>query len=220
HRHPLAVEDGELRAPVVVVVLGRADLDVVAVGLDLEALQVRGEPLAVDRPRAGDEDVDAEGRRAQLAKLADLGPQRRGGDVAAGQKAEAAGAADGGGELGGGGAAGKRRLDDRVIEFAEDHRLARWVPPLRASAQSKRAGRTPKRVFLQRARGSLVDLARSLRAAAYGTSSTYSHWLAVSVFGPPLQVSWSGPPKRWSSPAEPPMKSWAPPDVRPCGSAA
>ena len=92
-RDPLAVKDGQLRPPLVVVIGGVADLDPVAVGLDLEAIEVGGQPGAVDRGGAGDEHVDAERPVGELAELSDLGPNRGRRLVAAGEEPEAPGAA-------------------------------------------------------------------------------------------------------------------------------
>src|SRR4029079_18840580 len=99
------------------------DLDPVAVGLDLEALEVGIELLARDCRGGGDEEVDPERRRSELAKLADLGPDGGRRLVAAGQESEASGAPARGRQLRGRWTPRHRRLNDRVVKLAEDHRL-------------------------------------------------------------------------------------------------
>ena len=93
------MEHGELRPPLVVVVGRVPDLDAVAVGLDLEPLEVGVELVAGHRRGPGDEEVDPERRRGELAELADLGPDGGRGLVAGGQEPEAPGVADRGRQL-------------------------------------------------------------------------------------------------------------------------
>src|SRR5262245_47119173 len=162
-------------------------------GLDLEALEIDVELVAGHRRAPGHEEVDAERRRGQLAELADLGPDCGRRLVAGGEESEAPGVADRGGELGRRRPTGERRLDDRVVKLAEDHSPMCPSGFARFPRGSMRSLSTPVGPQQGVSEGSSV---RATFGDYYGTSSTYSQLVAVSVFGPPLQVSCSGPPKR------------------------
>ena len=80
----------DLRLEGVVLVPRLTEVDAVAVGVRLKLPRVRGERLAIHRRLGKAEDVDAEGRRRQLAHALDVAPDFVGCLVAGSQESERA----------------------------------------------------------------------------------------------------------------------------------